>query len=250
MSEMGRGNEPYPSWRRLNYSPFLAFDLGRLPKRSFSRKSKTSDKNLPEALHVASVSQRPCGHFPSCGITQEETPTCKQVNIGMKTRRNIMQYTHTCNFHKTLDWSKIAPISNCKWNKPKGGFWLSINDGWEHWCECEMPEWLVGTRYQITVKPWANIYWIKTDNDALWLPDNPLMDDSYKDGNFLGMKFIDFEELSLLYDAVGVMIQSGDISYRILNGWDCDSLLVMNPKILGEYKEIETYIPDPEKSIW
>lgn len=154
-----------------------------------------------------------------------------------------MKFTHTCNFHNVLDLDKIKSISNYKWNKPTGGFWLSVNEGWERWCEKEEPDWLRGLRYEFTLKSDASIYWITSDEDAWVLPDNPLMDEYRGEWVFKGMKFIDFENISKRYDAIGVMIQSGEISRRTLDGWDCDSMLVMNPSIIDEFKQIDTYIP-------
>lgn len=80
-------------------------------------------------------------------------------------------YTHTCNFHQELDIANnFHPVENIGGVKPRGGFWLSINEGWEHWCESEMPNWLEGTRYQAKLKPSVNIYWIWTNEDLDKLP--------------------------------------------------------------------------------
>lgn len=151
-----------------------------------------------------------------------------------------MKFTHTCNFHETLDLNKIAPIQNAGWNKPCGGIWLSINEGWEHWCEYEMPEWLIGIRYEFKLKPNAKVYWITEDIHAKVLPDNPKTEDEVFQ-LCTGMKFIDFEKVAENYDAIAVMIQSGNISRRLLDGWDCDSMVVFNPDIIESFEVTEEY---------
>ena len=44
--------------------------------------------------------------------------------------------------------------------------------------------------------------------------------------------FLDFEELSKKYDAIEVWISKDSNLYFELYGWDCDSILIMNPKII------------------
>ena len=47
---------------------------------------------------------------------------------------------------------------------------------------------------------------------------------------------LDFEKLSHKYDAIEVNISSDDELYYKLYGWDCDSILVMNPDVVQEFQ--------------
>ena len=159
-----------------------------------------------------------------------------------------MEYTlsHICNFHQVFDFANIKPIENISRNKPKGGLWLSVNNGWEKWCESEMPEWLIGTRYAATLKPDARICWVYDEEDLEALPNNPKAADVIRMfGDF--EKFIDFEALTKDYDAIAVMVQSGDWNclYNRLYGWDCDSMVVFHPEIIESIEETTSWaIPE------
>lgn len=43
---------------------------------------------------------------------------------------------------------------------------------------------------------------------------------------------LDFEKLSRQYDAIEVLISEDNRLYELLYGWDCDSILVMNPNVI------------------
>ena len=151
-----------------------------------------------------------------------------------------MKLTHICNFHQSLDLTNVKPIKNIKRNKPEGGIWLSINNGWEKWCASESPAWLEGTRYVATLKPKARILWINSSKDLEHLPDNPKMDEYTK---LFGPseKYLDFEKLEKKYDAIAVMAQSGKGLYSSLYGWDCDSMVVFHPEIIESMQETAAY---------
>ena len=155
-------------------------------------------------------------------------------------------YTHICACgHDALDIKSIAPIENrANWNKPKGGFWLSVNNGWETWCKGEMPEWTKGPRYEATLKPEARILEIWDKTDLQTLPVNPDMAESHNwdlNRGLWGEVYLDFEKLADEYDGIAVMVQTGnwDDLYHLMYGWDCDSLCVFNPEIIEGFKEIE-----------
>ena len=48
----------------------------------------------------------------------------------------------------------------------------------------------------------------------------------------LDMVYLDFEAIALKYDAIEVNISNDWKLYDALYGWDCDSILVMNKKII------------------
>ena len=162
----------------------------------------------------------------------------------------MVKLTHICNFHNRIDLNEIGPIVNqVNKNKPSGGLWLSINEGWECWCASENgnPKWLKGPRYEFRLKKKAKILWIYRGEDLLSLPSNQetavywseLIDNFDIDKEF--ERFPDFEKISEEYDAMAVMVQSDighDLSLRLC-GWDCDSMLVFNPEIIEGFEQIE-----------
>ena len=49
---------------------------------------------------------------------------------------------------------------------------------------------------------------------------------------------LDFEKLAETYDAVEVNISSDFNLYYQLYGWDCDSIVIMNPDIIVELSSV------------
>ena len=113
--------------------------------------------------------------------------------------------------------------------KPKeGGLWASpvkspLN--WKKLCEngneCE---WIQNGSFQFTLKPYAEILEIKSVKQLKELPQT--------DNRFLERVCLDFEELSKIYDAIEVFVTYDPKLYWYLYGWDCDSILVMNPDVI------------------
>ena len=173
-------------------------------------------------------------------------------------------YTHTItknvfdenNFKEELDLNSIEEVKNPEkgdwWVKPEGGLWLSVNNGWERWCENNEPEWIEGRkRYEVTLKKDANILLIDRVEDLENLPKN-------KDMVFASKIHVglDFEELAKRYDGIQVMINddtTANISYsnslyQKLYGWDCDSVVLFNKDCIEKIKEIEPIVskkPEP-----
>ena len=52
--------------------------------------------------------------------------------------------------------------------------------------------------------------------------------------NFSSWILLDFEKLAETYDAVEVSISSDFDLYYKLYGWDCDSIVIMNPDVVVE----------------
>lgn len=122
----------------------------------------------------------------------------------------------------------FKPIQNEQcWIKPKGGLWASpvnAKRGWKGWCEDEdFRECTEGDSFRFTL-PDANIFVIDsveklkelpTIEDPVWTPIS---------------KLIDFEKcIELGYDAIELNLSADRQLYWELYGWDCDSILVMNP---------------------
>lgn len=130
--------------------------------------------------------------------------------------------------HATFDPSLFKPIQNEQcWVKPRGGLWASSIDaklGWKDWCEREeFRECIEENSFRFTL-PEANIFVIDsveklkglpTISDPIWEPIGTL---------------IDFEKcIELGYDAIELSLSTDRRLYWQLYGWDCDSILVMNP---------------------
>lgn len=166
----------------------------------------------------------------------------------MKTKKEV--YRHYG--HPKFDPKAFMPVHNRYLsNKPEGGLWASptvdFDIDWKTWSEeADFRTNKLKTYFDFKLKNNARILVIKDIKDLNKLPrivsDDPDIKDilAYDSMNI----DIDFEKLKEDYDAVMVyMYRSKDIPkelrccdgiYYKLYGWDCDSLLVMNPDIIEE----------------
>lgn len=129
--------------------------------------------------------------------------------------------------------------SNFIFTKPAGGLWASdVNAefGWIDWCRAE------GYRVSRLVESFAfNI----SDDAKVLLIDSiskleslPTIGRENPFGSVFGIRnteYIDFEKLAEEYDAMEVLITSDPDLYYALYGWDCDSILIMNPAIVKPF---------------
>ena len=130
--------------------------------------------------------------------------------------------------------------------KPYGGLWATSNEyeyDWKQWCkDNEFFKHDLNLFFEFTLKPDSKILTIKKNNDLRYLPKQLF---SHPDLSFQTFIYLDFEELAKTYDALEVLISNdygfGDNLYTTLYGWDCDTLLVMNPDSikLSNYNESE-----------
>lgn len=138
---------------------------------------------------------------------------------------------------KKFDTERFTPIQNCyPRNKPIGGLWASdvkAEYGWKQWCEdngfyCERNT--DDNCFRFTLAENAKILTLICSSDVKAMP---LLG---KTGAFDYKP--NFEEiLSLGYDAVDYRLSDDcgsafDNLYWYLYGWDCDSILVLNPNII------------------
>ena len=121
--------------------------------------------------------------------------------------------------------------------KPNGGLWASRVDakhGWRNWCEGE--EFRLenlNTCFRFLITPAAKVAHLYTSKDLDRLPHR---NDCSNQWEF----YPDFEQMvSDGWDAIELHLSSTDKNwdddglYWRLYGWDCDSILIMNPKIIS-----------------
>lgn len=140
-----------------------------------------------------------------------------------------------------FDRSLAMPITNelYPWVKPRGGMWSSPIDSentWEDWClsngfRLEK----LDKQFRFVLSEGSRVLRIKSNKDLdklysqgykrLDLDQYPYLHDD--------MYYLDFEKiLADGYDAIQVTITSE--TYWSLYGWDCDTLLVLNPNAVIE----------------
>lgn len=118
--------------------------------------------------------------------------------------------------------------------KPSGGLWgsrINITTGWKDWCR--------NTGFKSNLKEYF-IFSLKEDAKILTINSNEQLKQLPKqDNNLYGVYCsLDFEELFKEYDAIEVFISEDRELYFSLYGWDCDSIIVINPsKIIEENDE-------------
>lgn len=130
--------------------------------------------------------------------------------------------------HAAFDPNLFKPIQNEQcWIKPKGGLWASpVNAirGWKDWCEAEEFRECIEENSFKFMLPDANIFVIDSVEKLKELPT--ISNITWSCISTL----IDFEKcIKLGYDAIELCLSADDKLYWELYGWDCDSILVMNP---------------------
>ena len=143
------------------------------------------------------------------------------------------RYIHYGNTH--FDPALFCPILNRGlFVKPYGGLWASPVDacfGWKDWCRdsrfrvCDD-----NNSFTFTLSDKARVLVIDT-NDKL--KDLPQIEDEYALSMWC---LLDFEKLEEEYDAIELVLSADSRLYWSLYGWDCDSILVMNPNVVVEEK--------------
>ena len=129
----------------------------------------------------------------------------------------------------------IKNRQNITFTKPYGGLWASReNDpnGWKSWCESERFMLDTFDRYfRFTLKENAKVLRLIHEDQLIDLPKlHP-----YNHHDRSAECYLNFEMLAKEYDAIEVT-NIGRL-YWPLYGWDCNSILVMNPDILQVLEE-------------
>lgn len=132
------------------------------------------------------------------------------------------------------------PIKNrAKWVKPYGGLWASRKDtdnGWKDWCKAENFRLDTFDRsFEFTLRDDARVLMIDHVEQLFDLPTlNSFTYFNLESFDYCEC-YLDFEKLMEDYDAIEVAIDY-DL-YNALYGWDCDSILIMNPDIVEIMEE-------------
>ena len=148
------------------------------------------------------------------------------------------QYRH----YGALEFSKdiFEPVKNRPhWIKPFGGLWGTplpeTSSGWAQVCRDN--EFRVRSLHQwfdFSLSDDAKVYTIANGTDILKLKDMGCCGVSHNTSTYifdLQVDWIDFEGLIILgYDAVECKLNHE--TYWALYGWDCDSILVLNPDVI------------------
>lgn len=146
---------------------------------------------------------------------------------------------------RAFDDQQFVPISNVFLsNKPNGGLWaspVSAKQPWSKWCkrsmgvECKTDEYF---KFQLT--KCANVIHLFCYDDVMRLPmqENKeieslnlslLKSNAYPDFEKLKNQGVDAIEYHLSEDTSTDWFLN---LYQALYGWDCDSILILNPKII------------------
>ena len=126
----------------------------------------------------------------------------------------------------------MRPHNERMFTKPYGGLWGSRIDAkcsWKHWCECEhFRDCCEDNSFTFTLTEDANVLHICSVVD---LQDLPKVDS--KSFDYTDWCCLDFERL-LAYgvDAVELHLSEDYRLYWSMYGWDCDSILIMNPEVV------------------
>lgn len=142
--------------------------------------------------------------------------------------------------HKRFEKFLFCPIRNLEcFTKPHGGLWASPVDaewGWKEWCTAEnFRKYDEDNSFAFTLKEGANVLHLYNIKQLDGLPQ---VESTYKmwcqlDFEKMLANGVDAIELHLgEEDARGLGVCEG--LYWSLYGWDCDSILIMNPDVVVE----------------
>lgn len=148
-------------------------------------------------------------------------------------KKNIYIHYGNTRFDKDL----FKPIRNKPFIKPEGGLWSSpVNAkyGWKDWNEdSNFTKCKEDNCFRFRLKDNAKVCVINKVEDLDLLPMNKMME-QYRAIYMHDNRYLDFEKIATVYDAILVNISGSDGLYWALYGWDCDSLLVLNKDVVEE----------------
>ena len=131
-------------------------------------------------------------------------------------------------------------------NKPGGGLWgspIEAERGWYNWCiEEEFQTERLDKSFRFELAEGANVLYIDSDEAATKLKEEyPARPEAIFSGNELlpaitanyAKYQVDWVKVSEEYDAV-VYYENSLLMRWEFYGWDCDSIVVLNPDVIRE----------------
>lgn len=130
------------------------------------------------------------------------------------------------NYGRPFDRTKFQTPTNIPYdNKPSGGYWASPTDtdwGWRDFVICERMGDCAGKPYTVfKLKSDATVIRLRSVDDVRSLP-------SAMTTELAWWYFPDFEKL-VLGGVDAIVFYHNNELHDALYGWDCDSILVLNP---------------------
>lgn len=145
--------------------------------------------------------------------------------------------------HERFDRSLFTSVSNCphNLNKPSGGMWASPVDterGWYDWCKDKpLFSWKFQTSFRFELSPDARVLELTPDNVWVLPVDTESVFKRFPRGERYSLNMvqaIDFEVLAHDYDVLECSLTDYPELYWSLYGWDCDSIVILNPDVIVE----------------
>ena len=138
------------------------------------------------------------------------------------------------NFYDPLKFKEIGYNHPMK-TKPSGGLWGTWNGaeyGWQQWCiDNEFKEERLSLSFLFYLAPETRILELSDIEDLDMIPTLEYRE--FHIGLYPTTIHIDWFELMKTYDVVKLNYSNNEnLWYRVLYGWDCDSVLVMNKDVL------------------
>lgn len=175
--------------------------------------------------------------FKDCKVDHRLYGTNHEMGAGNLQKGTKMK-TYIHYGHTAFIPEQFCPIRNrYGFTKPYGGFWASPIDakmGWKYWCEAEeFRECKESNAFCFTLRDDSHVLTITNTEQLRSIPQQ-------NDVQFLTLwKALDFETLVQSgVDAVEVTLFADWNLYYELYGWDCDSILIMNPEIIVPIQDL------------
>lgn len=124
------------------------------------------------------------------------------------------------------------PANNTYFTKPRGGLWASSVDaefGWRDWCELENFHcYRLNESFSFTLRDGAKVLCLDSVDCLEGLPRLKTFYNTWVT--------LDFEKLMETYDAIELVLSADMRLYWKLYGWDCDSILILNPYVVEVFR--------------
>lgn len=122
------------------------------------------------------------------------------------------------------------------------GFWYEVDGDWRRWCESEMPQWMEGLLYEVTISPNVRLLRITSLTEFDAFHREYVTVEPYPGARTL---YPDWTRLAAQYDGIEIAPYQWDRRMTFETfwyyGWDCASGCLWTPRdttitLLGEIK--------------